>query len=376
MFKTSQEILNDMLASYKQVTGIDVNPNDLGDEVVIKSLPYANVMSVFYAKLEMVKDARHPNSSNPSDLVKHLASRFLPVRRQPSQSQGQIGFVSKDNFQNILFPIGVRVIRSSTGEVYISTQEGLSDNTGNVTILFRSERSGQALNIDKIDEIFSVEGDLAGYDKEGSSITVFADGRDLESPTEMLERINEYDRKLNTGGNLPAYEQFAKDADPSVVTATAIKHPRGVSTVDVVITSGTTDIEGAVRANLPVVRIPSLDLIATVQTYVSTQKPTTDDFLTRGPTEAEFDTTISYRPESQDDIPFIEEEIRKLWEIFVYSAKSGSRIEPTELERRIDQSLGARVPYRRVSDFTVDNYYKDISDENILKPGILTLSEV
>ncbi len=376
MFKTSQEILNSMLASHKQVTGIDVDPSDLGSEVVVKAMPFANALSVFYANLEMVKDARHPNSSNPSDLVKHLAARFLPERRQPSNSQGQVSFSSKDLLQNILFPIGVRILRVSTGDIYISTQEGLSNSDGLVAVVFRSEKSGQALNIDKIGESFSIEGELIGYDKEGLSTTVFADGRDLESPTSMLERINEYDRKLNTGGNLPAYEQFAKDADPSVVNATAIKHPRGASTVDVVITSGTTDIEGAVRSGLPVVRIPSLNLLEVVQTYVDTKKPTTDDFIARAPTEIDFNTTINYRPESLDDVPFIQEEIRKLWEIFVYSARSGARIEPTELERRIDQALGARVPYRRVSDFEVSTYYKDIPAENILRPGNLILNEV
>lgn len=369
MSRTTEQIVADMLIDYKEIAGVELSSSDLKRDEVISLYPHAGAIASIEAKIEGIEDNFHPSSSDDDGLEKHLASRQLPTRRQPSKSQGRIKFTGTNNS---LIGIGAVARRNLDGKLYVSIQEGIIVS-GIIVNTFESGQTGQEYNIDPIGEEFTLVNPIAGVDNACLSDSQFLNGRDLETPGEMLQRIQEKDRRINTGGNLTAYEAYAKEASALVVTATAIKHPRGESTVNTVITSGTTDIDKAVEDGTNVLRIPSPELIATVQAYIVINCPTTDDHLTIAPVEEIFNTSITLVLHDESLRPQVVSSITKLWKIFVYKAKAGQTIYPTQLEQVIDSKLKHLIKYRRVQDFSIDHSYK-IPEAKILNPNILVIS--
>lgn len=368
MARTPEQVMTDMLSTHKEITGQQLSPNDFHRDEVVRLWPHAGAISAFEMKLENVEDDFHPSTSSEQGLVKHLKTRQLPQRAEPQKSQGRISFPGVDG--TIVSRNGISARRNLDGKIYNCIQDGVV--VGGVAVLsFESSLTGQEYNIDQINEGFTLVNPVVGLQPNGQSVDQFRNGRDQETPGEMLLRIQEHDRRTNTGGNLVAYEKWAKEASPQVVSAKAIKHPRGESTVDTVITSGTTNIDKAVEDGTAITRIPSNDLINSVQAFITQRMPTTDDHRTIAPTEENFNTEILLVPYDATKLPLIQNQITKIWKIFTFKAKSGERIYPTDLEKLIDSKVGFLLHFRRVVDFTPDHYY-DIPANKILVPNDLT----
>lgn len=372
MYRTTRQFVQIMLDRHQQITGEELSPDDLGREEVIKLYPVASALSQFSADLVRVKNSRHPGTSNEFDLEEHLAAKDLPARRESLPSEGTLQFPATE--VGVSIPVGTIATHGLTGNEYKCISSDASEG-GFVTALFKSSLKGQALNIDKLNQGFALADAIEGIEAEGGNISVFAKGRDLETPAEMLARIQDHDRKLDTGGNIVAYERLAKEASPAVVTATAIKHARGVSTMDVVITSGTTNIEEAVANGEAVVRTPSSELIAEVEEYVNDKKPTTDDFKAVAPTELAFSSTVNYELFDLTELERVEKIINYAWKVFVLTARPGKRIYTTTLERQIDQKVASSLKYLRVDNFSAGPYF-DVPQDKLLLPDVLTLNNI
>lgn len=372
MYLTTKQIVERMLATHKEITGIELSPSDLGREEVVKLYPFASALSLMYAQIKRVYNARHPGTSDEFALEEHLAAKELPERRSSLPSVGILRFPCEED--GIKLNVGIVATHEKTGYQYVCTSS--NDSTGGFVVAsFESLLEGQSYNIDKVNDTFNLDSNAPGVESSGINTSVFTGGRDLESPSEMLQRIREANRRENTGGNIPAYEALAKEASEAVVSATGIKHARGVGTVDVIITAGTSDIESAVESGVAVVRVPSADLLSTVQDYVEMYNPTTDDFLAVAPDEEDFDTVVSYELLSPTDKDLVEDLITKAWKKFVYKARSGSRIYVTDIERQIDAVASSYLKHRRVSNFGVNPYF-NIPNNSLLSPNQLTLIDM
>lgn len=371
MSRTTNEVLTEMLQHHKEITQVELKTTDFGRDEVISLYPVAGAIASFEALLDNIRDDFHPGSSSVEGLVKHLARRNLPSRIDPQKSSGRLKIFGTNGLE---VNIGVTAKRKLDGKIYVCTQDGVI-TSGEVICTFESSQSGQEYNIDSIGEEFILINPVAGITPTAVNTEQFRGGRNLETPGEMLQRVQDFDRRSNTGGNLPAYEQWAREASPLVVSSKSVKHPRGVSTVDTVITSGTTDIDSAVDLGLDITRLPSNDLLDIVQAYIEIKKPTTDDHLTIAPTEDNFNTTIIIRVIDESVRGKVEFEITKVWKKFIYKAKSGSRLSPTDLEKLIDSKVGFLLSFRRVEDFGEETYYFDIPGNKILVPNILTFSD-
>lgn len=370
-FKTQPEIEAELLADFKSITGIDLSPDDVSREEVIKIKTYSGALSHFYARLQRVEDDFYPESASTEGLIKHLAAKGLQTQIAAQPSSGTIRLTGT---AGTVIPAGTQVKYSLNGAVYVSQASATLDGTGQALVLFKSLSAGQAYNIAQLSQSFSLVTPIVNVDNACTNTTQFTNGRDLETPAEMLARIQEHDRNDDTGGNLVAYERFAKAASPLVVTATPQKNPRGPGTVNTVITSGTTDIEGAVRAGVPVTRLPSSDLLAAVQAYIIAENPTTDDHQTVGPTEAPFDVTVTYALYDETLRDTTDVEIQKVAKIYIYEAVPAQVLNPTDLERRIDQSIGHLISFRRVSNFGGASPRYTVPGSTILVPGTITLA--
>lgn len=365
MARTVHQVMLDMLQDLKEITEgkIDLTPYDYHRDEVIYLYPVAGAIASFEAKAENVEDDFHPDTASESGLVKLLRDRQLPDRRNPQKADGKIRFPGEEG---AVIDAGFSVKRVLDGKIYICSVGGVVTD-GFVILDFKSSSAGQEFNIDSTGEEFSLISPIDGLETTGISVEEFRNGRDLESEGEMLLRIQENDRRTNTGGNLVAYEAWAKEASSQVVTAKAIKNPLGPGTVHTIITSGTTDIDKAVEDGTPVTRIPSEGLIEIVQVFIKDRMPTTDIHITKAPEEEDFDTTILIGVHDEQNRAMVEEKIRKLWKAFVYKVRSGQRVYPSELEKIIDSNLGYLISFRRVQDFTENHYYQN-SDTKILNP--------
>lgn len=364
IFKTPTEVLQDMLDDHKDITGVTLAVTDLGRDEVVKLFPVAGAISALRSENQQTFDDIFPGSSSEQGLEKHLAKFLLPTRFQPQESDGRITLTGDVGF---VIPAGYTVSRDLDGKRFIVTETPTIPAGGSIPVNFQSVDKGQNQNIEDAAALFTAVSPIPQIVSAAVGASTFANGRNLETPGEMFERIEDHILKENTGGNLPAYEGFAREADPSVTSETAIKHVRGIGTVDLVITSGTTDIELAINNGDPVIRIPSAALIALVQAFVLVRNPTTDDLLTLAASELLFPIDFKYtlRSETVSQRALTDVALIKIIKIFVFSAKAGSLMEPTKLERLIDADIGHLISERRVSNFDGGNLCKQLASAEL-----------
>ncbi len=370
-FKTQSEIELDMLSDLEGLTELKLSPDDVSREEVIKIKQDAIALSHAYAQIDRVADDFFPGSASKEGLIKHLAAKQMSDQEK---AQSSIGTILHTGTAGKTLLAGNSIRRTADGKIFYLVADATLDITGEVEADYKSVLAGQDQNVDVVGDAFEMVSPQDGIDNACTNTTRFLDGRDIETPEEMLDRIVDHDQGLDTGGNLTAYERLAKDASDAVVTAHSIKNPRGADTVDTVITSGTTDIEAAVLAGDPVERVPSEDLVAEVQAYIIARNPTTDDHLTVGVVEDNFDTTLTFDLYDETERDDVEASLTQIWKIFVYSAVSGEDADPTVLERQIDAKIGHLIKRRRVSDFGDGVPQYTVPAGHVLLPHTLTFA--
>jgi uncharacterized phage protein gp47/JayE len=363
-----------MVDDFKTYTGISLNANAIDDSTVVKILNFAGGLSSFYSELQRTANDFFPATASTEALRKHLATRSLDDQLQPSKSHGQIMFTGAG--AGISIGTGTQVKRVSDGALFVTIQSGVTDSGGNVILFLESVDTGNIQNLDSISQPFVLVTPVAGISSNCTSVSKFFDGRDLETNAEMVARILIHDRDENSGGNAVAYEKWAKDASNEVVTAKALRRVRGPDTVDLVITSGTSDIFASVEAGQPITRIPSTALLSQVQAYVNTLNPVTDDVLVKAPIEVPFSVLFRYKlfTESAVNRTYVDGIITKVIKTYIYSARPLDVLSPTDLERLVDQRIGDQIKERLCNSFAgvVTNY--EVPSDSILTPNTITLS--
>lgn len=370
IFVAPADVMTDMLTDHKSISGVDLSPTDVSREEVIKYLVVAGAISSMTSQAQRSFDDGFPGSASETGLEQHLQARELPPR---IDAQPSVGTIRQTGTNGTVINIGAQISRDSDGSVFIAITSGTISG-GHVDITFQSAQNGASQNLDTLSQTFTLLTSIPGADTSVMNTTQFLDGRDQETPDEMLARIVAHDQDENTGGNLAAYEAWAKAASPSVVTATAIKQPRGANTVNTVITSGTTDIATAVRNGDSITRLPSDDLITAVQAYILTLNPVTDDHETVAPTEEAFNSTIRFDLYDETQRSLVETEITILWKIFIYSAAPNQKLLPTDLERQIDADIGHLLAARRVETFGGSDLSYTVPASMLETPGTLTMT--
>lgn len=371
MFESVDSFLQAMVDDYNEITGESVAITDIDHEAVIKLLPVAGGLSMLSARLSSVNDNIHPQLSDDESIKQHLISRGLEARIDAQTSTGRITHTGDEGTQIISGVTRVKYL--ATGKSYVARESVAIPASGSVDVLYESVDAGQINNILNTGQQFELVVSTQGLDSECVNATSFVDARDEESLSEVIRRIKEHDLRENTGGNLVAYEKWASEASTQVVSAKSYKNPRGLDTVDTIITSGTSDIDSAVDNNETIIRTPSAELVALVQAYIIERNPATDNHLTVAPLFADFDTTltIEFYDENLRDVILVE--IDKIWKKFVYKLQPSDVVYPTALEILIDNRFGTFIKYRRVENFTAEPFYT-VPDRTLLNPGTLTVN--
>jgi uncharacterized phage protein gp47/JayE len=374
VFKATSEIVQEMCDDFKDTTGITLTPSEIDNPIVAKFYGVAGAMSSFYSELQRKVNDIFPATASDSALLKHLASRSLSSRIQAQKSQGKILFTGTSG---TVIPTGTQLKRTSDGAI-VQTIESGTIVSGGASIWCESVSAGSDQNLDSTGNPFSLVTSITGVDSSLSNTTNFLNGRDIETSDEMRARIQEHDQDDNTGGNATAYETWAKEASSEVVTAKAIRLARGADTIDIYITSGTTDIQSTVQADGIVSRLPSATLISTVQIYVASLNPVTDDVLVKAPIEISKSVTFNYSlyTESTSSRAYCDGVILKIIKAYLYEARPGDVLTPSAIERLVDQSVGDYIKERKCSNLGTSTTYYTVPNINILTPGTITISSL
>lgn len=371
-FRATRDIVQDMCDDYKSITGITLSPNQIDDSNVIKFYTFAGSMSSMYSELQRTTNDIFPTTATTEGLIKHLATRSLPSQIQPQKSHGQIQF---NGVVGSFIAIGVQVKRASDAAIFQTIQSGVIDSTGFLSLFIESISTGNTQNLDSLSNPFTLISPVTGVIAACSNSTKFFDGRDLETDAQMLARIIAHDQDDNSGGNAIAYQNYAQESSNEVVTAKTIRNPRGPDTVDTYITSGTTDIQGAVESGAPVTRLPSTALIAQVQDYITKLNPITDDHLTKAPVELAFSVTFRFKlyTETIANRSFISDIVTKIIKTYIYQARPQDLLSPSAIERLVDQRVGDQIAERNCDNLGGASTYYTVPNTNILTPGTITI---
>jgi uncharacterized phage protein gp47/JayE len=376
VFVATRDIVQSMCDDFKNITGVTLTPDQIDDPRVVKFWTDSGPLSSVYSTLQQVLNNFFPSSADTNSLRKHLLTRNMPDQIQPQKSHGQIQFVFSTPGTDI--PVGTQVKRKSNGALFQSIQDVVVDSTGQATIFFESMDAGSVTNIIANGEPFQLVQPIVGVTSSCVSLTKFLDGRDLETNAEMVARILAHDQDYNSGGNIVAYETWAKAASNEVVTAKGIKNPRGLGTVNVIITSGTTDIQGAVQSGQAVTRQPSTSLVSTVLAYINTFNPVTDDVQVMGPTEVPINVSFSYSlyNETVGNRSYVNNIITQTIQIFLYSARPMDVLTPTQIERAVDLAIGDLIDERECGNLGGSTSYYQVGSSSIVAPGTITLTQL
>ncbi len=376
VFLATADIVQEMVDDFKSITGVTLDPTNVDDSYVAKFYAEAGAISSMYAQAQRVLNDVFPATASTDGLLKHLAARSLSSQIQPQPSTGVLKLTG--NSSGIAIGIGAQAKRVSDGAVFTCIQAGVTGSDLTASLYFQSQSTGNSQNLDSLNQPFTLTSAISGLQSAVTNVSLFLDGRDLETDDEMRARILAHDQDENSGGNQAAYEAWALAASNQVVTAKTIRLPRGPDTVDTYITAGTTDIASAVQSGSPVTRLPSADLISAVQAYILARNPVTDDHRTKAPIELPFSVSFAFSLmiETTANRSYVGGVITKVIQTYIYQARPLDVLTPTAIERLVDQAIGDQIKERNCANMagSVTNY--TVPAINILTPQTITLSAI
>ena len=266
----------------------DINVNDPSSEPIIRGKVLAGLVSGIYADQKKVNDDTYIQDARPEALDRRGADLGIP--RQPS-TPARSPDVLFTGTPGATASVGLTLRYIPTGVLYTLQTAVTLDGSGNGHGTVQANVNGQIGNVTAGDTL-QIVSPPPGVSATVTLVQALADGSDIESNDLYKTRLLLRYQRPPAGGNSFDYPAFAFKADPSVRTALIRRFGRGLGTVDVYITTGTTDVDTAITQGLSIVRVPSSTAIANVQAYYNAYAPLTDCAQVFGPTEIPQDVTV------------------------------------------------------------------------------------
>jgi len=267
-----------------------LNTNDPNSDFVIRGKALAGMLSGLYGDQAKVNNDTWVLSARPEAVI--LKGQDLGITQQPATAASSAGVQITGTNGTPVNPGDLTFLYQATNIIYTNTTGGTISG-GVLTLSVQAQVTGQIGNIAAPDTL-QVVSPPSGVNTSAALNLDMTNGADLETISSLQARILEKEQNPPAGGNSFDYPNFAFAADPSVRSAYIVRFGRGLGTVDVYITTGTTDIDTAVTNGLSIVRIPSSGVLATVQAYYNTHAPLTDCAGVFAPTQVTVPATVNY----------------------------------------------------------------------------------
>jgi uncharacterized phage protein gp47/JayE len=381
------------------------NPNDPNSDFVIRGKAVSGLASGLYGDQQKVNNDTYISSARLEALLLH--GQDLGISRQPATAAKtpQARITGTDG--TLINPGDLTFLYAPTNVVYTNTTGGTIAG-GLLDLEVECTVVGQVGNIVAPDDL-QVVAPPPGVDPTSSLLQNMADGADIETVDSYRARLLSRRQQPPAGGNEIDYPNFAFEADPSVRSAFIRRFGRGLGTVDIYITTGTTDIDTAVTQGQAILRIPGPATLAAVQAYYNANVPYTDCPAVYAPTEVDIDVTVkvvlaagltlasvpanaTYNPLGLTCQQLIEREVGRA----LYKVPVGGRIVPgntqgqvvaADIEESLDEWLSAvsnqntggsigKLPIladRQVQPLDPPNVNKVIVQNQLVAPNIITV---
>lgn len=292
-FRSPAQIAQEYLDELKSLKP-DLNTDQTDNDWWIRGQVVGGVVSGVYADQRLIANDAFPQRARTSAIQKFLELYFTGVDADFLPATKAKGNVIFTGTIGSTIPAGTQASYSPNGNAYQTTTTTVLAATAQA-LAIESVGSGQDQNLSGNAEL-TVQSPPSGVDPTATvNVDGLSDARDPETDTEARARILARIRTPISVGRESDYIQYAQEADPSVTGASVLRYPFGLGTVAVYITSGTTNIDAAIDAGIPISIIPSDALVAIVQAYLEINKPVTDCVTVLKPQALPIDVTIQVR---------------------------------------------------------------------------------
>jgi len=288
VFQTPSQIAKTYFQILKSIKP-SINTADANSDFVIRGNTFSGIVSGLYGDQAKVDNDSFITSMRDEALT--LKGADFGITQSPAtaavgtdvQISGVNGTVISIGELTFLYP--------ATNILYTNTSGG-TIASGILNLEVQATITGQIGNIVAPDTL-QVVSPPTGVNTTATLIANISDGADIETFDSYRARLLSYEQNPPAGGNQTDYPNFAFAASSSVRSAIIRRFGRGLGTVDVYITTGTTDIDTAVTNGTAIVRIPSSLAIATVQAYYNSHVPLTDCPAVYPPVELDVNVTVN-----------------------------------------------------------------------------------
>lgn len=398
-----------VFAQYKQYLKSlkpSLNVNDKNSDFIIRGKAFAGLVSGLWGDQKKIYNDTFIINMRPEALL--LKGQDFGIPRQPATAaqSPQVRVTGVNG--TVIAPGDLTFLYQATNVLY-SNVNGGTISGGQIDVQVQCQVTGQVGNVEAPDTL-QVVSPPSGVNATASLLQTMADGADIETFDSYRARLLEREQQPPAGGNETDYPNFAFSADSSVRSAFIRRFGRGLGTVDVYITTGTTDIDTAVTNGIAVVRIPSGIVLAGVQAYYNSHAPLTDCPKVFAPSEVNVNATVkvilaagltlSSIPTDPVNNPLnltcqqlIQREVGRA----MYKLPVGGRILPggtqgyvvaSEIEEGLDTWLSAvrdtstglylgKIPIladRQVQPLDPPNVNKTINQNELAAPGTVTVT--
>jgi uncharacterized phage protein gp47/JayE len=283
--KTPSQVADEYLRNLAALRP-EINIDQTDSDWWVRSRVVGGVVAGAYADIRAISSDVFPQNARRDAVEQHLITLFGSGFIQPTSAVGDIAVTG---VSGTTIAVATPFTHVPTGNQYNSTTSvTLSGPTGAIPV--QSVLTGQNQNLNT-GTILTVS--APGISGTGTALPPgLADARDVETTQEAVTRILLRLQSKQRGGTVTDYEQWALQADPSVVSATVLRYPFGLGTVQVLITAGTTDIDSAIDTGSPITILPTNQLLTSVFNYIESVKPLTDSISVSGPNSVALNVTV------------------------------------------------------------------------------------
>jgi len=268
----------------------DLNTNDNNSDFVIRGKVIAGVVSGLYGDLAKINNDPFISTARPSALT-IIGQDYGIAQSGATQAAGASAVQISGTNGTVITPGELTFLYGPTNILYTNTSGGTISG-GVLVVSVQALSAGQIGNIAEPDTL-TVVSPPSGVTTPASVIVTIGGGSDTETVDSYRSRLLTRRQNAPAGGNETDYPAFAFAASSAVRSANIYRFVRGLGTVGVYITAGTTDIDAAVTAGQSIVRIPTTDIINAVQAYYNANVPLTDCPFVFSPTEITIPVSVN-----------------------------------------------------------------------------------
>lgn len=266
-----------------------INVNDPNSDFVIRGKVISGVISGIYGDQAKINSDTYIRSARPEALDIHGADLGLTRNLATYAQSPTVEFTGTG--EGVVIPVGQTLRYAATNIEYLTLTQAVIEQ-GKARVSVRATTPGSLGNVQAPDELLVINPPQK-VNNQATLIENLADGSDAETDDAFRLRLLSRYQEPPAGGNETDYINLAFKADPSVRSAFIRRFGRGLGTVDVYITTGTTDIDTAVTGGIPVVRTPSSIVLSKVLSYFEANVPLTDCPGVYSPTEVAVNVSVS-----------------------------------------------------------------------------------